>query len=150
MSRLFSESFQVEDGFFSQELVKSRCIPDGKKEEGKMAKERLYQMTEPQKNMLVIALLDERHRQQARGIKNPAVGPLAVRVDEAPRHKYLLPWNKEKLFDLYLDDTEWTLARDAINELRNQRFARGKGNGGTDNALLKLMSAKYKRAPDRD
>lgn len=115
-----------------------------------MAKERLYQMTEPQKNMLVIALLDERHRQQTRGVKAPAVGPLAVRTDEAPRHRNLWPWNKEKLFDLYLDDDEWELARDAINELRNQRFAQGKGNGGTDNALLKLMSAKYKRAPDRE
>ena len=107
-------------------------------------------MTEIQKNMLVIALLDERRRQKARGIQAPPIGALAVRAEEAPLHKNLWPWDKEKLYDLYLDDTEWEWARDAINELRNQRFAQGKGNGGTDNALLKLMSAKYKKVPDRE
>lgn len=149
MNQSFSECFQTGDRFLAADMVRLGH-KQKRQEEAEMAKERLYRMTEPQKNMLVIALLEERHRQQARGVKSPPVGDLAVRADEAPLHNKLWPWEKEALYDLYLNDAEWQMARDAINALRNQRLAQGKGNGGTDRALLKLMEAKYKNVPDRE
>ena len=42
------------------------------------------------------------------------------------------------------------MARDALNALRSWRFSVGKGDGGTDDALLRVMSAKYKKAPERE
>jgi hypothetical protein len=51
--------------------------------------------------------------------------------------------------NLYLNDAEWRMARDALNALRSWRFSVGKGDGGTDDALLRVMSAKYKKAPER-
>ena len=45
--------------------------------------------------------------------------------------------------------SEWRMARDALNALRSWRFSVGKGDGGTDDALLRVMSAKYKKAPER-
>ena len=83
-----------------------------------MARERLYRMTEIQRNMLVVALMDEYRKQKARGVP-------------------------------YLNDAEWRMARDALNALRSWRFSVGKGDGGTDDALLRVMSAKYKKAPER-
>ena len=79
----------------------------------------------------------------------PPIGRLAVRAEDAPRHKNRLPWDKERLYDLYLNDAEWRMARDALNALRSWRFSVGKGDGGTDDALLRVMSAKYKKAPER-
>ena len=67
-----------------------------------VAKERLYRMTEPDKNMLFVALADE-----------------------------------------------WTTARNAINDLRNWRLSVGKDDGGTGDSLMKIMTAKYKNAPER-
>ena len=100
-----------------------------------MARERLYRMTEIQRNMLVVALMDEYRKQKARGVPYPPIGRL--------------PWDKERLYDLYLNDAEWRMARDALNALRSWRFSVGKGDGGTDDALLRVMSAKYKKAPER-
>lgn len=60
-----------------------------------------------------------------------------------------MPWDKERLYDLYLNDAEWRMARDALNALRSWRFSVGKGDGGTDDALHRVMSAKYKKAPER-
>ena len=114
-----------------------------------MARERLYRMTEIQRNMLVVALTDEYRKQKARGVPYPPIGRLAVRAEDAPRHKNRLPWDKERLYDLYLNDAEWRMARDALNALRSWRFSVGKGDGGTDDALHRVMSAKYKKAPER-
>ena len=44
-----------------------------------MARERLYRMTEIQRNMLVVALMDEYRKQKARGVPYPPIGRLAVR-----------------------------------------------------------------------
>lgn len=115
-----------------------------------MAKERLYQMTDIQKNMLMVALADEVKRQRAKGIPDPPIRQFALRVDGLPEKKNLWPWDKKKLYDLYMNDEEWRMARDALNALRNWRFSVGKGDGGTDTALLKIMSAKYKNAPERE
>ena len=52
-----------------------------------MARERLYRMTEIQRNMLVVALMDEYRKQKARGVPYPPIGRLAVRAEDAPRHK---------------------------------------------------------------
>jgi hypothetical protein len=114
-----------------------------------VAKERLYRMTEPQKNMLFVALADELKRQKANGFINRPLGKFAIRVDELPQRKNFWPWDKTKLFDLYLTDEEWRTARNALNELRNWRLSVGKGDGGTDEALLKIMKAKYRNAPER-
>lgn len=114
-----------------------------------MARERLYRMTEIQRNMLVVALMDEYRKQKAQDVPDPSIGRLAVRAEDAPRHKNRLPWDKERLYDLYLNDAEWRMARDALNALRSWRFSVGKGDGGTDDALLRVMSAKYKKAPER-
>ena len=114
-----------------------------------MARERLYRMTEIQRNMLVVALMDEYRKQKARGVPYPPIGRLAVRAEDAPRHKNCLPWDRERLYDLYLNDAEWRMARDALNALRSWRFSVGKGDGGTDDALLRVMAAKYKKAPER-
>ena len=114
-----------------------------------MARERLYRMTEIQRNMLVVALMDEYRKQKAQGVPDPPIGRLAVRAENAPRHKNRLPWDRERLYDLYLNDAEWRMARDALNALRSWRFSVGKGDGGTDDALLKVMDAKYKKAPER-
>ena len=88
-----------------------------------MARERLYRMTEIQRNMLVVALMDEYRKQKARGVPYPPIGRLAVRAEDAPRHKNRLPWDKERLYDLYLNDAEWRMARDALNALRSWRCA---------------------------
>ena len=63
-----------------------------------MARERLYRMTEIQRNMLVVALMDEYRKQKARGVPYPPIGRLAVRAEDAPRHKNRLPWDKERLY----------------------------------------------------
>ncbi len=60
-----------------------------------MARERLYRMTEIQRNMLVVALMDEYRKQKARGVPYPPIGRLAVRAEDAPRHKNRLPWDKK-------------------------------------------------------
>ena len=39
-----------------------------------MARERLYRMTEIQRNMLVVALMDEYRKQKARGVPYPPIG----------------------------------------------------------------------------
>jgi len=52
-----------------------------------MARERLYRMTEIQRNMLVVALMDEYRKQKARGVPDPPIGRLAIRAEDAPRHK---------------------------------------------------------------
>ena len=49
-----------------------------------VAKERLYRMTEPDKNMLFVALADEFKRQRAQGNINRWLGEFAIRVDELP------------------------------------------------------------------
>ena len=105
-----------------------------------VAKERLYRMTEPDKNMLFVALADEFNRW---------LGEFAIRVDELPPKKNFWPWDKTKLYDLYLTDEEWTTARNAINDLRNWRLSVGKDDGGTGDSLMKIMTAKYKNAPER-
>ena len=62
-----------------------------------MSRERLYRMTEIQRNMLVVALMDEYRKQKARGVPYPPIGRLAVRAEDAPRHKNRLPWDKESV-----------------------------------------------------
>ena len=114
-----------------------------------VAKERLYRMTEPDKNMLFVALPDEFKRQRAQGNINRWLGEFAIRVDELPPKKNFWPWDKTKLYDLYLTDEEWTTARNAINDLRNWRLSVGKDDGGTGDSLMKIMTAKYKNAPER-
>ena len=114
-----------------------------------VAKERLYRMTEPDKNMLFVALADEFKRQRAQGNINRWLGEFAIRVDELPPKKNFWPWDKTKLYDLYLTDEEWTTARNAINDLSNWRFSVGKVDGGTGDSLMKIMTAKYKNAPER-
>lgn len=52
-----------------------------------VAKERLYRMTEPDKNMLFVALADEFKRQRAQGNINRWLGEFAIRVDELPPKK---------------------------------------------------------------
>ena len=111
-----------------------------------VAKERLYRMTEPDKNMLFVALADEFKRQRAQGNINRWLGEFAIRVDELPFKKNFWPWDKT---NLYLTDEEWTTARNAINDLRNWRLSVGKGDGGTGDSLMKIMTAKYRNAPER-
>ena len=48
-----------------------------------------------------------------------------------------------------MTDEEWTTARNAINDLRNWRLSVGKDDGGTGDSLMKIMTAKYKNAPER-
>ena len=84
-----------------------------------MARERLYRMTEIQRNMLVVALMDEYRKQKARGVPYPPIGRLAVRAEDAPRHKNRLPWDKERLYDLYLNDAEWRMAVSYTHLRRN-------------------------------
>lgn len=114
-----------------------------------VAKERLYRMTEPQKNMLFVALADEHKRRRLKGLDTEWLRQFAIRVEELTQKKNFWPWDKTKVFDLYLTDEEWRTARNALNDLRNWRFSVGKGDGGTDEALLKIMRAKYKNAPER-
>lgn len=97
----------------------------------------------------IYRLADEFKRQRAQGTINRWLGEFAIRVDELPLKKNFWPWDKTKLYDLYLTDEEWTTARNAINDLRNWRLSVGKGDGGTGDSLMKIMTARYKNAPER-
>lgn len=114
-----------------------------------MAKERLFRISGPQKNMLFKALADELGRQEQRGILDYELAWFAHRVDTLPQHRNIWPWSRKQQFDLYLTDKEWRVARNALNELRNWRFSVGKGDGGTSDALLQLIKAGYRTAPIR-
>ncbi len=89
-----------------------------------MEKERLFKMTETEQCVLVAAL------------KNSG-GALASRAANAPKRR------------LYLDGEEYRQALYGLNQLRTDYMAAGHYSDGIDAVLIKLMKAKYRRAPAR-
>lgn len=114
-----------------------------------MAKKKLIAITEGEKRGILIALEEEQKRSSGNRERLNLIANLARRTQEAPRHRFLWPCGKAPLYDLYLDSEEWAMAKHSVNELRNQRIADGRGTGSTDDSLYKLMTAKYRNAPER-
>ena len=112
-----------------------------------MARERLYRMTEIQRNMLVVALMDEYRKQKARGVPyRPSAGSPSGRKMRRGTKTVCRGTRKDCMtFISTMRNGAWR----GMRSTRSWRFSVGKGDGGTDDALLRVMSAKYKKAPER-
>lgn len=92
--------------------------------------ERIMKMDRNNKSILIRALhADYRARKQA-GREYHAVGDLILRVNDTAPGKLLL------------DDAEYRMARNALNQLRSERIAAGGCTDAADDALCKLARAK--------
>lgn len=103
-----------------------------------MEKQRYLKMkNQSVKNMLMQALNEFLILQREAGKDISETGNLILRIDDAPKGK------------LFLNDREYTLLRDAVNELRNKKLAEGKYTDFLDANLVMLMKLKYKRCGKR-
>lgn len=103
-----------------------------------MEKQRYLKMkNQSVKNMLMQALNEVLIQQREAGKDISETGNLILRIDDAPKGK------------LFLNDREYTLLRDAVNELRNKKLAEGKYTDFLDENLVMLIKLKYKRCGKR-
>ena len=100
-----------------------------------MEKQRLYKMTDIEKNMLVWALSDKQKRVGADRCSE--VQALVEKAKQAPRNR------------LYMDEIEYQWVEIALNDLRNDYLSAGRSSGGIDKVMLKLLRSHYKRVPAR-
>lgn len=100
-----------------------------------MEKQRLFKMTDIEKNMLVRALSDKQKRVGAD--RCGEVQALVEKTMQAPRNR------------LYMDEIEYQWVEIALNDLRNAYLAVGRSSGGIDKVMLKLFRSHYKRVPAR-
>ena len=96
-------------------------------------KQRLFKMTDIERNMLVKALCDIR---QDVGAGTGEVEDLIERTAHAPGR-------------LYLNETDFHWVAISLNGLRSAYLSAGRSSGGIDKVLYKLMNTKYRRAPVR-
>lgn len=95
--------------------------------------QRIMKMDRNNKSILIRALhADYRARKQA-GREYRTVGDLILRVNDTQPGK------------LALDDAEYRMARNALNQLRSERIATGGCTDAADDALCKLARAKAPR-----
>lgn len=102
-----------------------------------MEKQRLFKMTEIEQNMLIKGLHDLACLFHDEGKDFGGLNALIRKTQSAPDRK------------LYLEETEFQQALDALNGLRNAYLSAGRSSGGIDKVLFKLMNSKYKRVPIR-
>ena len=100
--------------------------------------------------MLVVALMDEWPRnRKARGMPYPPIGRLR-RPGEDARGTKPLPWDRERTVDLYPQRCGMAQWRGIAHVCAAGGSPVGKGDGGTDDALLRVsVCEKYKKAPER-
>lgn len=98
-----------------------------------MMKQRLFKMTDIERNMLVKALCDIR---QDAGTGTSEVENLIERTAHAPGR-------------LYLNEADFHWAAVSLNGLRSAYLSAGRSSGGIDKVLFKLMNTKYRRVPVR-
>ena len=92
--------------------------------------ERIMKMDRNDKSILIRALHAKYRERKASGKAYAEIGQLILRIDaKAPGR-------------LCLGDTEYLLARNALNDLRNQRIAGGGYTDAADAALANLLRAK--------
>lgn len=100
-----------------------------------MEKQRLFKMTDIEKNMLVRALSDKQRRVSSDRCSE--VRALVEKTEQAPQNR------------LYMNEIEYQWIEIALNDLRNAYLAAGRSSGGIDMVLLKLFRSRYKRVPAR-
>ena len=92
--------------------------------------ERVMKMDRNDKSILIRALHAQYRERKSKGKSYTEIGRLILRIDStAPGH-------------LCLGDAEYLLARNALNDLRNQRIANGGYTDAADAALANLLRAK--------
>ena len=92
--------------------------------------ERVMKMDRNDKSILIRALHARYRTLKANGRPCEEVGHLILRIDATAPGR------------LCLGDTEYLLARNALNDLRNQRIASGGYTDAADAALANLLRAK--------
>lgn len=100
-----------------------------------MEKQRLFKMTDIEKNMLVRALSDKQKRVGADRCSE--VQALVEKTEQAPKNR------------LYMNEIEFQWVEIALNDFRNTYLAAGRSSGGIDKVMLKLLRSHYKRVPAR-
>ena len=98
-------------------------------------KQRLFKMTDIERNMLVKALDDV--SRETRPEESAEILSLMEKALRTPDRR------------LYLSDREFHWAAFSLNGLRSAYLSVGRSSGGIDKVLCKLMSCKYRRAPAR-
>lgn len=92
--------------------------------------ERVMKMDRNDKSILIRALHVQYRERKATGKSYTEIGHLILRIDATAPGR------------LRLGDAEYLLARNALNDLRNQRIAIGGYTDATDAALANLLRAK--------
>ena len=98
-------------------------------------KQRLFKMTDIERNMLVKALGDVTV-ERCVGVRRDFLS-LMEKALRTPNRR------------LYLSDREFRWAAFSLNGLRSAYLSAGRSSGGIDKVLCKLMSCKYRRAHAR-
>lgn len=100
-------------------------------------KQRLFKMTEIERNVLVKGLHDHAVAVHDLGGNYEAVNALIRKAMAVTNGK------------LFLDELEYDYAVQGMRCLKNEYLAEGRYSGGIDRVMLKIMTAKYKRVPSR-
>ncbi len=94
-------------------------------------------MDEVTKNMLIHALRDVFREEKTEGLPTEETKALVLKLAEHDSQK------------LFLDNTEYKKAVQALNGLRDGYIRAGRYTDGIDTVLIKLMRSKYKRCAVR-
>lgn len=92
--------------------------------------ERVMKMDRNDKSILIRALHAQYREKKASGKPYAEIGQLILRIDATDPGR------------LRLEEAEYLLARNALNDLRNQRIANGGYTDAADAALANLLRAK--------
>lgn len=98
-----------------------------------MEKQRCVKMDDIMKNMLIHALRDVFRAEKAKGLSTDVTRDLVLK---------LAYYEQPKLF---LTDTEYKKAIEALNTLRDSFISAGRYTDGIDTVFLKILKAKYKK-----
>lgn len=88
------------------------------------------------KNMLMHALYQVFKEQRTNGEPLQETGELILRLNDAHEGQ-----------KLFLSDSEYHLAIQALNKLRDAYLAAGRYSDGIDKIMIQIIKAKYKRCP---
>lgn len=102
-----------------------------------MEKQRCVKMDDIMKNMLIHALRMVFREEKAKGLSTDVTRNFILK---------LAYYEQTKLF---LTDTEYKKAVEALNKLRDSFIAAGRYTDGIDTIFIKILQAKYKRCAVR-